>query len=77
MEKILNSMPNSENIKADKVLEINSNHEVFEALKNALVNDEEKLKLYTNLLYNQALIIEGLSINDPIDFTNSICKIMK
>ena len=77
MEKILNSMPNSENIKADKVLEINSNHEVFEALKNALANDEEKLKLYTNLLYNQALIIEGLSINDPIDFTNSICKIMK
>ena len=77
MEKILNSMPNNENIKADKILEINSNHEVFEALKSALINDEEKLNLYTNLLYNQALIIEGLSINDPVEFTNSICKIMK
>lgn len=77
MEKILNSMPNSQNIKADKVLEINTGHEVFNALKEAFENDKEKLGLYTNLLYNQALLIEGLPVEDPVEFTNNICKIMK
>lgn len=77
MEKILNSMPNSQSIKADKVLEINTSHEVFNALKEAFENDKEKLGLYTNLLYNQALLIEGLTVEDPVEFTNNICKIMK
>lgn len=77
MEKVLNSMPNSENIKADKVLEINVHHDVFKSLKEAYENDKDKLKLYTNLLYNQALLIEGLTISDPVEFTNNICKIMK
>lgn len=76
MEKILNSMPNNENVKADKVLEININHNVFKSLKEAYENDKDKLSLYTNLLYNQALLIEGLSISDPVEFTNNICKIM-
>jgi len=76
MEKILNTIPNNQNIKAEKVLEINSSHEVFEKLKNAFENDKEKLELYTNLLYNQALLIEGLPIVDPVEFTNDICKIM-
>nr|WP_088037033.1 molecular chaperone HtpG [Evansella clarkii] len=77
MEKILQSMPDNQNIKADKVLEINPNHEVFASLKAASENDEEKLKLYTNLLYNQALLIEGLPVEDPVEFTNNVCKIMK
>lgn len=77
MEKVLNSMPNNQNIKADKVLEININHEVFNSLKDAYENDKEKLNLYTNLLYNQALLIEGLTIEDPVEFTNNICKIMR
>jgi molecular chaperone HtpG len=77
MEKILSAMPNSEGVKADKVLEINVNHEVFISLKDAFENDKDKLDLYTNLLYNQALLIEGLPINDPVEFTNNICKIMK
>ncbi|MFD3156966.1 molecular chaperone HtpG [Haloimpatiens sp. FM7330] len=77
MEKILKSMPNNQNIKADKVLEINTNHDVFKALKEAYENDKDKLKLYTNLLYNQALLVEGLTIVDPVEFTNDICKIMK
>jgi molecular chaperone HtpG len=76
MEKILSMMPDNQNIKADKILEINSNHEVFIALTNAFDNDKEKLNLYTNLLYNQALLIEGLPIKDPVEFTNNICKIM-
>lgn len=76
MEKILNSMPDSQNVQAEKILEINPNHEVFASLQNAFANDKEKLALYTNLLYNQALLIEGLPISDPVEFTNDICKIM-
>ncbi|SEB98300.1 molecular chaperone HtpG [Paenibacillus sp. GP183] len=76
MEKILKAMPNNQDVKADKVLEININHEVFQSLKDAFAKDKEKLNLYTNLLYNQAILIEGLPIQDPVEFTNDICKIM-
>ncbi|MGG1596475.1 molecular chaperone HtpG [Paenibacillus naphthalenovorans] len=76
MEKILKAMPSGQDIKADKILEINIHHEVFQSLKDAYANDKEKLNLYTNLLYNQALLIEGLPIQDPVEFTNDICKIM-
>ncbi|CAM4444198.1 molecular chaperone HtpG [Paenibacillus tarimensis] len=76
MEKVLNAMPNSQEIKADKVLEINVNHEVFKSLKEAYANDKDKLSLYTNLLYGQAMLIEGLPIQDPVAFTNDICKVM-
>ena len=48
MEKILKAMPDNQNIKADKILEINMNHEVFQSLKNAFDHDQEKLNLYTN-----------------------------
>ena len=76
MEKILNAMPNSQNIKADKILEINVHHEVFASLKDAFEQDKDKVTLYTNLLYNQALLIEGLPIEDPVEFTNNICRVM-
>jgi len=76
MEKVLNALPNNQNVHAEKVLEINTQHEVFQSLKNAYDNDKTKLDLYTNLLYNQALLIEGLPISDPVAFTNDICKIM-
>ncbi|RFU62459.1 molecular chaperone HtpG [Peribacillus glennii] len=76
MEKILKAMPNNQNVQAEKVLEINTNHEVFQSLKDAFEKDKQKLNLYTNLLYNQALLIEGLPINDPVEFTNDICKVM-
>ncbi|BFH11614.1 molecular chaperone HtpG [Paenibacillus melissococcoides] len=76
MEKILKAMPNGQDVQADKVLEINVNHDVFQSLKDALANDREKLSLYTNLLYNQALLIEGLPVGDPVQFTNDICKVM-
>ena len=48
----------------------------FTSLKDASENDKDKLDLYTNLLYNQALLIEGLPIQDPVEFTNDICKVM-
>jgi molecular chaperone HtpG len=77
MEKILSMMPDNPGMKAEKILEINPNHEVFGSLKAAFENDKEKLSLYTNLLYSQALLIEGLPLQDPVEFTNNICKIMK
>lgn len=76
MEKVLNAMPDNPGVKAEKILEINPNHEVFTSLVNAYEHDKEKLDLYTKLLYNQALIIEGLTIEDPVEFTNDICKVM-
>jgi molecular chaperone HtpG len=77
MEKVLSAMPNNQEVKADKVLEININHEMFKSLKDAFENDKDRLNLYTDLLYNQALLIEGLPINDPVEFTNNMCKLMK
>lgn len=76
MEKVLRMMPNNPDVKADKVLEINTHHDVFKSLKSAFESDKEKLGLYTALLYNQALLIEGLPIEDPVEFTNDICKVM-
>ncbi|MCY8004394.1 molecular chaperone HtpG [Bacillus haynesii] len=76
MEKILNAMPDNQHVKADKALEINTNHEVFKTLQDAFENDKDKFKLYTGILYNQALLIEGLPIEDPVEFTNDLCKVM-
>ncbi|UJZ87157.1 molecular chaperone HtpG [Heyndrickxia coagulans] len=76
MEKVLSAMPNGQSVKADKVLEINIHHDVFNALKEAFAHDKDKCKLYTNLLYNQARLIEGLEIEDPVAFSNDICKMM-
>ncbi|MGL4991628.1 molecular chaperone HtpG [Cetobacterium sp.] len=77
MEKILSSMPDNNDIKSEKVLEINTNHEIFKSLKDSFENDKEKFGLFANILYNQALLIEGLSIEDPLSFTNNVCKLMK
>lgn len=77
MEKVLNAMPNAQQVKADKVLEVNVNHEVFKSLQTAYEQDRKKFDLYTEVLYNQALLIEGLSIEDPVAFTNNVCQLMK
>lgn len=76
MEKVLRNMPNNQQIEAEKILEINPDHEVYQSLKNAFDKDKEKFALYTNLLYNQALLIEGMPIKDPVEFSNDICKVM-
>jgi molecular chaperone HtpG len=76
MEKILNSMPTDDKVKAEKVLEINASHAVLDALKSAFASDKDKVKKYTELLYNQALLIEGLSIEDPVAFSNAICDLI-
>ncbi|MGE5474419.1 MAG: molecular chaperone HtpG [Ignavibacteriales bacterium] len=77
MEKVLSMMPNSQNVKADKILEINTNHEMFGTIKKTFEEDKDKLKMYASLLYNQALLIEGLPIEDPVQFANDVCYLMK
>lgn len=76
MEKVMNSMPTGGNVQAEKVLEVNTNHEIFEALKSAQANDEARFHLMTNVLYNQARLIEGLDIEDPVVFAQDVAKLM-
>jgi len=77
MEKVLNSMPMGEKIQAQRVLEINPEHEIFSKLKSVNeAGDKDKLGKYAKLLYNQALLIEGMSIEDPVEFSNLICELM-
>ena len=76
MEKILNAIPNDNNMKADRVLEINANHRIFEMLSKLFKDDKDKLKTYSELLYTQALLIEGIAIDDPVSFSNSMCNLM-
>lgn len=77
MEKVLGSMPNANgNIKSQKALEINPNHPIFEKLKSLFESDKDRLDIYTELLYNQALLIEGIEIENPLDFSNKICELM-
>lgn len=79
MEKILNSMPGAEKdqpVKAQRVLEINANHPIFERLRSLYTDDQEKLKKYAKLLYTQALLIEGVPVEDPVAFSNAVCDLM-
>ena len=78
MEKVLNSMPQNENNKvtAEKCLELNANHPVFGKLKELYASDKDKLTEYTKLLYSQARLIEGLDVEDPVEFAKLICNLM-
>lgn len=76
MQKIMNSMPTGEDVKAEIVLEINENHLIVDKLKDLYENDKDKLGDYTKILYNQARLIEGLSVENPTELTNLICDIM-
>ncbi len=77
MEKIMKSMPTGgDEVKADIVLEINEKHPIADKLKDLYVSDKEALADYTKILYNQARLIEGLSIDNPTELTNLICDLM-
>jgi molecular chaperone HtpG len=78
MEKVLNSMPQNDGNKvtAEKCLELNPSHPVFEKLKSLYTADKDKLAEYTKILYSQALLIEGMSIENPVEFANLICGLM-
>lgn len=78
MEKIMAMAPDGQNIKSDRVLEINAQHSIFKTLQEAQKeNDTDKIKQYTNILYNQALITEGLPIEDPVAYAQAVCDLMK
>lgn len=77
MEKILAQMPDSGGIKSERVLEINTKHTIFEVLKAAQeAGDTEKIEFYTGILYDQALLVEGLPLEDPVAYTQAISKLM-
>lgn len=76
MEKVLNAMPTDNKVKAERVLEINENHPLFAALTALHASNPDKLKDYAQLLYTQALLIEGMPVEDPVDFSNKICDLM-
>lgn len=78
MEKVLNAMPTGEKVASRKVLELNGDHEVFAALKAAFdAGDTEKVNAYSDILYTQARLIEGLAPEDPVAYANAVCKLMK
>ena len=72
----MNSMPTGEEVKADIVLEINEKHPIAEKLHELYISDKEALTDYTKILYNQARLIEGLSIENPTELTNLICDLI-
>lgn len=76
MEKVLNSMPNNQQVKAETVLEINEKHPIAEKLKKLYEEDKETLKKYGKVLYAQARLIEGLSVDNPTELSNLICEII-
>lgn len=76
MEKVLNAMPNAERVQAQRVLELNPSHPVFAVLQKLYETNQDKLKEYAQLLYTQALLIEGISIEDPVAFSNQVCSLM-
>lgn len=76
MEKVLNAMPSDNKVKAERILEINVNHPIFDKLTAMLKDDKDKLKKYTEVLYDGALLIEGLSVEDPVAFSNNICDLI-
>ena len=76
MEKVLNAMPAQEKIKAQRVLEINGEHPIFQRLQELYQSDKERLKLYAEILYDQALLLEGISLEDPSDFSQKLCQLL-
>ena len=78
MEKVLAAGPEAEQApKAVRVLEVNAKHPVFEKLRAAQeAGDAEKVKLYAGLLYNQALLVEGILPEDPVAFASQVCELM-
>lgn len=76
MEKVLKNMPTNPDVKASKILEINPNHDLFKTLEKVNETNPEKVKEYAKILYSQALLIEGLPLENPVEFSNLMVKLM-
>ena len=77
MEKYLAQLPTGEEVKATKILEINPDHEIFKVLQKVYETRKDSIDDYADILYQQALLIEGFPVDDPVDFSNKICQLMK
>ena len=77
MEKYFQSVQPDSAIRADRILELNVDHPAFQALETAVTEDPEKAKKYATLLYDQALLIAGLPLDDPSGYTDLVCELMK
>ena len=69
-------MPMDEKVKAERVLEINAGHKIVKTLTDLYATDKEKVRAYASLLYDQALLIEGLTPEDPVAFASAVCDLM-
>ena len=76
MEKYLNAVQPDAGIKADKVLELNAEHEAFNAMKKAFDSDKEKAAKYAKILYCQALLIAGIPLENPSEYSDMVCGLM-
>jgi molecular chaperone HtpG len=79
MEKVLNSMPSAtegNKVHAQRILEINPQHTVFSTLSTLIDTDTDKLGKYAKILYNQALLIEGMPVEDPAEFSRLVAELM-
>ena len=77
MEKYFHAVQPDSPIKADRILELNVEHPAFQALEAAVTEDPDKAKKYAQLLYDQALLIAGLPLEDPSGYTDLVCELMK
>lgn len=73
MEKLMNKQPGGQELHAERVLELNASHPIFAKLKNA---DPEQLKKLAEVLYTQALLIEGMPVEDPVAYANAVCDLI-
>ncbi|MDD3429537.1 MAG: molecular chaperone HtpG, partial [Oscillospiraceae bacterium] len=76
MEKVMNAMPTDQKIKAERVLEINANHPIFATMNALYATDKDKVKTYAEILYTQALLIEGMPVEDPVAYASAVCSLM-
>ncbi len=76
MEKVINAMPTDEHIKAETILEINKDHPIAEKMKDLYKNDKESFSKYARILYSEARLIEGLTIDNPTEISNLVCEIL-
>lgn len=76
MEKVMNKMPNNPNIKAKTILEINDKHPIVDKLKQIYKNDKDEFKKYSKIIYSQAKLIEGLTVDNPTEISNLVCELL-
>jgi molecular chaperone HtpG len=76
MEKVLQQTPQEQKPKAERILEINPHHDLFKALERLYLKDPIKLAKYADLLYSQALLIEGFPLENPLEFSKAMIELM-